>query len=127
MKKIIIIVAILVAVVIAGAIIASIMLQPEEIRLSGTYSNEVLETGGTLMFDDEKVVATYRSAGYEVYTVTGTYTIAEGMLIMTFNDESVAHNVFEGQFKFEFGDGDFIWIDDIKYYNVDTNKSEQSS
>lgn len=119
MKKVIIIVSILVAVVVAGAVIASILLQPEEIRLSGTYSDEVLQTGGTLTFDDEKVVATYRSAGEEVYTVTGTYVIGEGVLIMTFNDENVPYNVFEGQFTFEMGDG-HILIDGIKYYNVDS-------
>lgn len=120
MKKVIIIVSILVAVVVAGAIIASILLQPDEIRLSGTYSNEVLQTGGTMTFDEEKVVATYRSAGIEVYTVTGTYTIDEGMLIMTFNDENVPYNVFEGQFKFAEGD-DHILIDGIKYYKVESN------
>ncbi len=114
MKKVIITVAILVAVVVAGAIIASILLQPEEIRLTGTYSNEVLQTGGTLTFDDEKVVATYRSAGIEVYTVTGTYEIADGMIVMVFNDDSIPINVFEGTFKFELGE-DYILIDGLRY------------
>ncbi len=114
MKKVIIIVAILVAVVITGAVIASILLQPEEIRLTGTYSNEVLQTGGTMTFDEEKVVATYRSAGIEVYTVTGTYEISDGMIVMTFNDESIPINVFEGAFKFELGE-DYILVDGLKY------------
>ena len=119
MKKIIIIAAILVAIVVAVGVIAMILLQPKEIRLSGTYSDEVLETGGTLTFDDEKVVATYRSAGHEVYTVTGTYTISEGILTMTFNDENVPYNVFEGQFTFA-TEYDYILIDGIKYYKVES-------
>lgn len=119
MKKVIIIVAILVAVVVTGAVIASILLQPDEIRLSGTYSNEVIGTGRTLTFDEEKVVATYRSAGMEVYTVTGTYAIEEGMLTMTFNDDSILHNVFEGSFKFEM-EGEHLLIDGIVYYNVES-------
>lgn len=119
MKKVIIIVAILVAVVVTGAVIASILLQPDEIRLSGTYSNEVIGTGRTLTFDEEKVVATYRSAGMEVYTVTGTYTIEEGILTMTFDDDSIPHNVFEGQFRFEMGE-DHILVDGIRYYNKES-------
>ncbi len=120
MKKVIIIVAILLAIVVAGAVIASILLQPEELRLSGTYSNEVIGTGETLTFDDEKVVATYRSAGMEVYTVTGTYTIEEGILTMTFDDDdSVLNNVFEGKFTFEMED-EHLLIDGIRYYNVES-------
>ncbi len=118
MKKVIIIVAILIAVVIAGAVIASILLQPEEVRLTGTYSNEALQTGGTLTFDDEKVIATYRSAGIVVYTVTGAYTVEDGILTMMFNDENVPYNVFEGQFEFETGE-DHILIDGVKYNKVE--------
>ncbi len=113
MKKVIIIVAILVAVIIAGAVIASILLQPEEIRLSGTYSNEVLQTGGTLSFDEEKVVATYRSAGIEVYTLTGEYEIIDGSIIMTFEDDR-PDNVFAGTFTFELGEG-YILVDGLRY------------
>ena len=113
MKKVIIIVAILVAVIIAGAVIASILLQPEEIRLSGTYSNEVLQTGGTLSFDEEKVVATYRSAGIEVYTLTGEYEIIDGSIIMTFEDDR-PDNVFAGTFTFELGE-DYILVDGLRY------------
>ena len=124
MKKVIIIVAILIAVVIAGAVVVSILIQPDEIRLSGTYSNETKDldppTGSTLVFDEEKVVATYKSAGIIAYTVTGTYTIEEGILTMTFNDPNVEINLFEGRFTFEKGEG-YILIDGIRYYSVNSN------
>lgn len=119
MKKVIIIAAILVVAVIAGAIIASILLQPEELSLSGTYSNEVIGTGRTLTFDGDKVVATYRSAGVEVYTVTGKYTVGDGVLSMTFDDdENIPHNVFEGEFTFGMGE-DHIIIDGIRYQKAE--------
>ena len=119
MKKVIIIVAILVAVVVAGGVIASILLQPDEIRISGAYSAEALGTGKSLSFDKEGgVIGTYRSAGMEVYSVAGTYEINDGKIVMSFDDESIAINVFEGQFTFELGE-DYILIDGLKYYKTE--------
>lgn len=118
MKKIIIIAAILVAVVVVGSIVAAILLQPEEIRLSGTYSDEVLGTGGTLTFYEDKVIATYRSAGKQVYPMLlGDYEITDGTITMTFEDDR-PDNIFAGTFSFELGEG-YILFDGVKYYRVD--------
>ncbi len=117
MKKVIIIVSILVAVVVAGATIATILLQPEEVKLSGTYSEEALGTGRTLTFDGEKVVAMYRAAGEEVYTLNGEYEITDGSITLTFENDR-PDNIFAGTFSFEIGDG-YIVFDGIKFPKVE--------
>ncbi len=118
MKKVIIITAILVAVIVAGSIAASILLQPQKTVLSGTYSEETGGTGRSLKFnEDGTVVATHRSVYVVSYSLTGTYEIKDGVIVMWFGNER-PDNIFEGTFQFELGE-DYILFDGIKYRKVE--------
>lgn len=123
MKKIIIVTSIIISVVIAGGILAAILLIPEEPRLSGTYSNVDIGTGGTLVFDGNEVTATYSAAGEIIYTVKGTYKIDEKNERITITltpEDAEKANVFAGEQTFERGD-DYIRIGGIPYKKTTGN------
>ncbi|MBE6548180.1 MAG: hypothetical protein E7667_04800 [Ruminococcaceae bacterium] len=121
MKKVIIITSIVIALIIAGCVTATILIrnkdQKEEYTVQGTYSNvdPELGTGSMYEFDKDTITATYMSAGNAVYCVKGTYEIEDGYITFTFSPEDAEKaNVFTGKHKFEYGE-DYIKVDGLMY------------
>ena len=119
MKKVIIIASIIIALIVAGCVTATILIRnkdmQEEYIIQGTYSKLNIGTGRVLEFDKNNVTATYMSVNEVVYSVTGTYEIADGKITFNFSPEDAQKaNVFAGTFTFEYGE-DYVKIDGLVY------------
>ncbi len=88
-------------------------------NIEGTYSNVEDFTGVTFEFKNDGTVNAKRlSTGREDFAASGTYTIADGKITITYtsreNGTSEIAAKYSGEMTFESGDG-FVKINGVEY------------
>lgn len=104
MKKMIRVMALVMALVIVGGLLVACGK-----TLSGTYSAEVIGSGVSYEFKGNKVTVTVKTLGAELGSAEGTYKIADDKITFEFDSEDDDVKKYSGTFDFEEGE-DYIKI-----------------